>query len=69
MVDQMRYPQWLSPSPAAQLPPNIQALRSGAVSFAGHYTASNDCTPSRAALVTGLHTHQTGCMITGAQHP
>src|SRR5205085_4814851 len=22
-------------------------------------------TPSRAALLTGLHTHQTGCMITG----
>ncbi len=66
VVDQMRYPQWLSPSPAAQLPPNIQALRTGAVSFGHHYTASNDCTPSRAALVTGLHTHQTGCMITGA---
>ena len=66
MVDQMRYPQWLSPSPAMQLPPNIQALRTGAVSFGHHYTASNDCTPSRAALVTGLHTHQTGCMITGA---
>ena len=35
------------------------------MSFASHYTAANDCTPSRAALLTGLHTHQTGCLITG----
>ena len=40
-------------------------LRRGAVSFARHYTASNDCTPARSALLTGLYTHQTGCMITG----
>ena len=36
------------------------------MSFSRYYTASNDCTPARAALLTGLHTHQTGCMITGA---
>ena len=35
------------------------------MSFGSHYTAANDCTPARAALLTGLHTHQTGCMITG----
>ena len=35
------------------------------MSFARHYTASNDCTPARAAMLTGLYTHQTGCMITG----
>ncbi len=51
--------------PAWGCPPNLQRLRSGAVSFARHYTASNDCTPSRSTLLTGLHTHQTGCMITG----
>jgi arylsulfatase A-like enzyme len=66
MVDQLRYPQWFSPGPAGLgLPPNLQRLRRGAVSFARHYTAANDCTPSRSALLTGLYTHQTGCMITG----
>ncbi len=66
IVDQMRFPQWLGASALGpELPPNLQRLRSGAVSFARHYTVSNDCTPARAALVTGLYTHQTGCMITG----
>ena len=45
--------------------PNIAALRRHGVSFAQHFTAANDCTPSRAALLTGLYTHQTGCLITG----
>jgi arylsulfatase A-like enzyme len=66
LVDQLRYPQWFSPVPGGVgLPPNLERLRDGAVSFARHYTASNDCTPSRSALLTGLYTHQTGCMITG----
>jgi arylsulfatase A-like enzyme len=66
VVDQLRYPQWFSPDPeGVGFPPNIQRLREGAVSFARHYTVSNDCTPSRSALLTGLYTHQTGCMITG----
>ena len=66
VVDQLRYPQWFSPGPPGLgLPPNLQRLRRGAVSFAHHYTAANDCTPSRSALLTGLYTHQTGCMITG----
>jgi arylsulfatase A-like enzyme len=67
VVDQMRSPRWFGgrgPSPA--LPPNIARLAREGVSFQRHYTASNDCTPARAALLTGLHTHQTGCMITGA---
>jgi len=67
VVDQLRYPQWFSPHlDAAGTLPNLARLRDGAVSFARHYTASNDCTPSRAALLTGLYTHQTGCMITGS---
>jgi arylsulfatase A-like enzyme len=67
VVDQLRFPQWFSPNPAGVgLPPNLQRLSQGAVSFARHYTASNDCSPARAALLTGLYTHQTGCMITGA---
>jgi len=66
LVDQMRLPQWFSPTPGGSgLPPNLARLSRGAVSFARHYTASNDCTPARATLLTGLYTHQTGCMITG----
>jgi arylsulfatase A-like enzyme len=66
IVDQLRFPQWFSAAPAGLgLPPNLRRLSQGAVSFARHYTASNDCTPSRSALLTGLYTHQTGCMITG----
>jgi len=66
VVDQLRFPQWFSPAPVGLgLPPNLERLREGAVSFARHYTVSNDCSPSRSALLTGLYTHQTGCMITG----
>jgi arylsulfatase A-like enzyme len=66
VVDQLRYPVWFSPTADGMgLPPNIRKLRENSVSFAGHYTAANDCTPARATLVTGLYTHQTGCMITG----
>ena len=66
LVDQLRFPQWFGPDPfAVGLPANIRRLREGSVSFARHYTASNDCSPARATLLTGLYTHQTGCMITG----
>jgi arylsulfatase A-like enzyme len=66
LVDQLRAPQWYTAAPAmARLLPNISRLRREGVSFERHYTASNDCTPARAALLTGLYTHQTGCMITG----
>jgi arylsulfatase A-like enzyme len=66
LVDQLRYPQWIGPTAGGPgLPPNVQELREGGVTFANHYTASNDCTPARAALLTGLYTHQTGCLITG----
>jgi arylsulfatase A-like enzyme len=68
VVDQLRFPQWFGAGLAGlatSLPPNLRRLREGAVSFARHYTASNDCTPARATLLTGLYTHQTGCLITG----
>lgn len=69
LVDQLRTPVWmpLAAQPAT-LTPNLAALRAGAVSFERHYTAANDCSPSRGALVTGLHSHQTGCLITGNSH-
>ncbi len=66
VVDQLRFPQWVSPGAFGQtFTPNLQRLREDAVSFGHHYTASNDCTPARSTLLTGLYTHQTGCMITG----
>jgi len=66
VVDQLRYPQWVTAgSFGLGFTPSLQKLREGGVSFAHHYTASNDCTPARSTLLTGLYTHQTGCMITG----
>jgi arylsulfatase A-like enzyme len=66
LVDQLRTPQWFTASPAlARMLPNISRLHREGVSFERHYTASNDCSPARSALLTGLYTHQTGCMITG----
>jgi arylsulfatase A-like enzyme len=66
LVDQLRAPAWVPVSLELDaLLPNLAALRSQSVSFEGHYTASNDCSPSRGALLTGLYSHQTGCMITG----
>jgi arylsulfatase A-like enzyme len=66
VVDQLRAPQRFEIGAlAAGLMPNLTRLRRGAVSFDRHYTAANDCTPSRGALVTGLYSHQTGCLITG----
>ena len=45
--------------------PNLARLRNGGIYFASHYTAANDCSPSRAVLLTGLHSQQTGCLVTG----
>src|SRR5579871_5506693 len=64
MVDQLRFPQDFQTG-FSGLMPNLARLRAGGVSFARHYTAANDCTPARGALVTGLYSHQTGCLVTG----
>jgi arylsulfatase A-like enzyme len=65
VVDQMRTPQWF-PDQAKldSLLPNLARIRSRAVSFERHYTASNMCVASRGAMLTGLYPHQTGCMLT-----
>ncbi len=66
LVDQLRAPAWVPASlPLVVLLRTIGSLRNESVSFEGHYTASNDCSPARGALLTGLYSHQTGCMITG----
>jgi arylsulfatase A-like enzyme len=66
MVDQVRTPVWMpAAAPQASVTPHLWNLRSSSVSFESNYTASNDCSPSRSVLLTGLYTHQTGVMITG----
>ena len=66
LVDQLRAPQGFQTTPLARaLTPNLAALRKNGVSFTSHYTAANDCTPARSTLLTGLYSHQTGCLITG----
>jgi hypothetical protein len=67
VVDQMRAPQWFpEPAKLTALLPNIARLQRNSVSFESHYTASNACTPSRGVMTTGLYSHQTGCLFTGA---
>jgi arylsulfatase A-like enzyme len=65
VVDQMRTPVWPRAVPLEHAMPNLARIRDGGVSFDNHYTAANDCSPARSTLVTGLYTHQTGCLITG----
>ena len=66
LVDEMRAPRWF-PDQASldRMLPHTASIRRGAVSFARHFVASNCCTPARGALVTGLYSHQTGCLVTG----
>jgi arylsulfatase A-like enzyme len=67
LVDQLRTPQWFQNGAiAAGMMPNLARLRRGGIYFASHYTAANDCSPARAALLTGLHSQQTGCLVTSA---
>jgi arylsulfatase A-like enzyme len=67
VVDELRTPCWFGAGKggAPVLPPAMAQLERSGASFRRHYTVSNDCTPARSAMVTGLYTHQTGCMITG----
>ena len=66
VVDQLRTPLWFQDAPAARaLMPNLLRLQQGAAVFTSHYTAANDCTPARSTLLTGLYSHQTGCLVTG----
>ncbi len=68
MVDQLRVPQyWLTPTQQGTLDliaPNIAFLRKHSYTFSNFYVAAQSCTPSRAAMVTGLYAPQTGMFET-----
>lgn len=75
MADQLRYPS-VFPAPIADVPtflsrfmPNVHRLWQNGVKFAGHYTAATPCSPARAALVTGLYSHQTWLLQNIAELP
>jgi arylsulfatase A-like enzyme len=65
MVDQLRLPQfWLTSGQQSivdtQIAPNIAAIRMNSYQFTNFFVAAQDCTPSRATLLTGLYAPQTG---------
>lgn len=65
IVDQLRFPQGLfDENRMDMVAPNLLRLRNESVSFAGHYTASNMCSPARSTMLTGLYTHQNGMFLT-----
>lgn len=70
MVDQMRWPVWLSASQSKSLTssimPNIMGrIQANSYNFTQHYCAATNCTSSRGALLTGLYVPQTAMYITG----
>lgn len=65
LVDEMRDWQWFPDQATLDADfPALARLQDGAVRMGRHYAASNMCTPSRACLLTGLYSHQTGVMLT-----
>ena len=42
--------------------PNVDRLAADGVRLTSYFTASPECTPSRAGMMTGLYTHQNGLM-------
>lgn len=61
MVDQLRAPYVYMPRALQKFVcPTITSLGDDGVRFAHYYTVSNDCTPARAAQISGLYTHQIG---------
>ncbi len=69
LVDHLRAPAWVPPARGSTRCsptwPRCAASRS-----ASNVTtpASSDCTPSRGVLLTGLYSHQTGCMMRAVTH-
>jgi arylsulfatase A-like enzyme len=72
-VDELRFPTGFPPAMTCAdefmktfMPWTYQLLWQDGARFTNHQTAAADCTPSRAAFVTGLYAHQTFMMCTRA---
>jgi arylsulfatase A-like enzyme len=71
MVDQMRYPRWLTQSQQATFTsavmPNLYGsagLLQTSSNFSNYFVAATSCTPSRSTLLTGLYPQQTCMFVT-----
>ena len=49
--------------------PNIDRIANSGVTFTSSFVANSICTPSRATLLTGLHSHKNGARTLGASLP
>lgn len=65
IVDQMRTPWVYMPRKLMRTAmPTVAGLAQDGVCFSNFFSASNMCTPARAAQATGLYTHQTAIFAT-----
>jgi len=71
MVDQMRFPRWLTSAQQStfitKIMPNLYGstgLVQQSTKFPNYFVAANACTPSRSTLLTGLYSQQTCMFVT-----
>ncbi|WP_250454683.1 sulfatase-like hydrolase/transferase [Caballeronia sp. ATUFL_M2_KS44] len=75
LLDEMRFPRVFPKGVSdareflkTYMPRTFDLWRKG-VKFSGHYTAASACSPARAALITGLYTHQNWLLTTILDSP
>jgi arylsulfatase A-like enzyme len=68
VCDQIRAPRWLPPGGVDNILTNIAMLRNQSYVFTNFNAAATNCSPSRAAMLTGLYTQQT-CIFTTQDPP
>jgi choline-sulfatase len=65
ITDQMRYQQHFPADWIAKNLPSFQRLLDNGLSFSHAFTGACECSPSRAAFVTGVYDNMNGIMTTG----
>ncbi len=65
LVDDMAYGDLSMNNGGLTRTPHLDQLAEAGVVFSQGYSASPVCAPARAALLTGLYPHQTGCVTLG----